>query len=135
MNITSGWTMAVIAVAALVQPATPRAQFDCAITKVVITNTPESGTSVRLKVQLNFWIDDADKSLTFADGARLRVIRFDPSWIGGYRDDIRYEFNRSDGTLTFAGSTSEGTATTTVLGSGRCLFHRIRHLLAWIRID
>ena len=87
MNITSGWTIAVIAVAALVQPATPRAQFDCAITKVVITNTPESGTSVRLKVQLNFWIDDADKSLTFADGARLRVIRFDPSWIGGYRDD------------------------------------------------
>ena len=41
MNITSGWTIAVIAVAALVQPATPRAQFDCAITKVVITNTPE----------------------------------------------------------------------------------------------
>jgi hypothetical protein len=120
MNITSRWTIAVIAVAALVQPATPRAQFDCAITKVVITNTPESGTSVRLKVQLNFWIDDADKSLTFADGARLRVIRFDPSWIGGYRDDIRYEFNRSDGTLTFAGSTSEGTATTTVLGSANC---------------
>jgi hypothetical protein len=54
MNITSGWTIAVIAVAALVQPATPRAQFDCAITKVVITNTPESSTSVRLKVQLNF---------------------------------------------------------------------------------
>ena len=77
MNITSGWTIAVIAVAALVQPATPRAQFDCAITKVVMTNTFESGTSVRLKVQLNFWIDDADKSLTFADGARLRVIRFD----------------------------------------------------------
>ena len=77
MNITSGWTIAVFAVAALVQPATPRAQFDCAITKVVITNTPELSTSVRLKVQLNFWIDDADKSLTFADGARLRVIRFD----------------------------------------------------------
>src|SRR4029077_18718484 len=31
-------------------------------------------------------------------------------WTSGYRDDIRYEFNRSDGTLTFAGSTSEGTA-------------------------
>ena len=52
MNITSGWTIAVIAVAALAQPATPRAQFDCAINKVVITNTLESGTSVRLKVQL-----------------------------------------------------------------------------------
>ena len=63
--------------------------------------------SVRLKMQLNFWIDAADKSLTFADGARLRVIRFGPSWISGYRDDIHYVFNRSDGTLTFAGSTSE----------------------------
>ena len=70
-------------------------------------------------MQLNFWIDAADKSLTFADGARLRVIRFGPSWISGYRDDIRYEFNRSDGTLTFAGSTSEGTATTTVTGFGQ----------------
>ena len=120
MNITTGWTIGVIAVAALVQPAAPRAQFDCAITKVVITNTPESGTSVRLKEQLIIWIDDADKSLMFADGARLRVIRFDQSWISGYRDDIRYEFNRNDGTLTFAGSTSEGTATSTVIGSGNC---------------
>ena len=118
MNITSGWTIAVVAGAALVQPATPRAQFDCAITKVVITNVPAPGTSVRLKEQLIFWIDDVDKSLMFADGARLRIIRFDQSWISGYRDDIRYEFNRSDGTLTLAGSTSEGTATTTVLGSG-----------------
>jgi hypothetical protein len=73
MNITSGWTIAVIAVVALVQPATPRAQFDCTITKVVITNVPEPGTSVRLKERLIFWIDDADKSLMFADGARLRV--------------------------------------------------------------
>jgi hypothetical protein len=56
----------------------------------------------------------------FADGARLRVTRFDQSWISGYRDDIRYEFSRSDGALTFAGSTTEGAATTTVVGSGNC---------------
>jgi hypothetical protein len=120
MKITSGWTIAVIALAALVEPATPRAQFDCAITKVVITNTPESNTSVRLKEQLIFWIDDGDKSLMFADGTRLRITRFDPSWISGYRDDIRYEFNRSDGALTFAGSTTKGAVTTTVVGSGNC---------------
>lgn len=56
----------------------------------------------------------------FADGTRLRIRRFDPSWISGYRDDIRYEFNPSDGALTLAGSTIKGASTTTVLGSGDC---------------
>src|SRR4029077_19200418 len=40
----------------------------------------------------------------------LQLLLARRGWISGYRDDIRYEFNRSDGTLTFAGSTSEGTA-------------------------
>jgi hypothetical protein len=120
MKIASGGTIAAIALAALVKPATPLAQFDCAIAKVVITNTRQSDTSVRINEQLNFWIDDGDKSLMFADGTRLRVTRFEPSWISGYRDDIRYEFNRVDGALTFAGSTTEGAATTTVVGSGNC---------------
>jgi len=73
MNISSGWTIAVIAVAALVQPAMPRAQFDRAITKVVITNTPESGTSVRLKVQLNFWIAPLGICRTASDKLRQDV--------------------------------------------------------------
>jgi len=84
------------------------------------TNVPEPGTSVRHKEQLIFWIDDEEKNLLFADGDRLHVTRFDQSWISGDRDDIRYEFNRSDGTLSFAGTTSQGSATTTVLGSGHC---------------
>ena len=107
-------------VAAQVHPATQRTQFDCAITTIIITNVPEPGTSVRHKEQLIFWIDDEEKNLLFADGDRLHVTRFDQSWISGDRDDIRYEFNRSDGTLSFAGTTSQGSATTTVLGSGHC---------------
>ena len=34
--------------------------------------------------------------------------------------DIQYELNRGDGTLTYAGSTTEGSTTTTIIGSGSC---------------
>ena len=120
MEITSGLIIAFIVLAAQVHPATQRTQFDCTITKNVIKNVPEPGTSVQQKEQITFWIDDIEKSLVFADGARLHITRFDQSWISGDRGDIRYEFDRSDGTLSFAGTTSQGTATTTVLGSGNC---------------
>jgi hypothetical protein len=106
--------------AAQVHPAMQRTHFDCTITKIVIRNVPEPRTSEQQRGKITFWVDDGDKSLMFADGARLRITRFDQSWISGDRDDIRYEFDRSDGTLSFAGTTSEGTVTTTVLGSGNC---------------
>jgi hypothetical protein len=66
---------------------------------------------------MSFWIDDAAKTFAFTDGRRLRVTRFDKSWISANSDD---EFNRGDGTLTYAGSTTEGNTTTTIVGSGRC---------------
>ena len=106
MEITSGLIIALIVLAAQVHPATQRTQFDCTITKVVIKNVPEPGTSVQHEEHLIFWIDDIEKSLVFTDGARLRITRFDQSWISGDRDDMRYEFDRSDGTLSFAGTTS-----------------------------
>jgi hypothetical protein len=68
---------------------------------------------------MNFLIDDAAKALAFADGRPLRVKRFDGAWISAERDDIQYEFNRSDGTLTYAGSIVEDN-TATIIGSGRC---------------
>ena len=120
MEITSGLIIAFIVLAAQVHPATQRTQFDCTVTKVVIKNVPERGTSVQHEEHLIFWIDDVGKSLVFTDGGQLRITRFDQSWISGDRGDIRYEFDRSDGTLSFAGTTSQGTATTTVLGSGNC---------------
>ena len=121
MEITSGLIIALIVLAAQVHPATQRTQFDCTITKVVIKNVPKPGTSVQHEEHLIFWIDDIEKSLVFTDGAQLRIARFDQSWISGDRDGTRYEFDRSDGTLSFAGTTSDGTASTTVLGSGNCV--------------
>ncbi len=82
---------------------------------------PKPGTSVQHEEHLIFWIDDIQKSLVFTDGVQLQITRFDQSWISGDRDGMRYEFDRNDGTLSFAGTTSDGTATTTVLGSGNCV--------------
>jgi hypothetical protein len=50
----------------------------------------------------------------------LRVTRFDDSWISPDRGEVYYELNRRDGTLTYARSTTDGNATTTIVGSGRC---------------
>ena len=66
-----------------------------------------------------FWIDDAAKTFILSDGRRLRISRFDKSWISASSDDIQYEFNRTDRTLTYAGSTTKDNVTTTIVGSGR----------------
>ena len=67
-----------------------------------------------------FSINDAAKTFIFSDGRRLRVTRFDKSWISGNSEDIQYEFNRADRTLTYAGSTTKDNVTTTIIGSGLC---------------
>jgi len=69
---------------------------------------------------MTFFIDDGAKTVTFSDGRRLRVARFDKSWISANSEDVQYEFNRTDGTLTYAGSTTKDNVTTTIVGSGRC---------------
>jgi len=109
-----------VAVATLAQPAQARTQLNCVTIKVIITDRAGSDRSVRLEEHMSFWIDDAAKTFTFSDGRRLRVTRFDKSWISANTDDTQYGFNRDDGTLTYAGSTTEGNATTTIVGSGRC---------------
>jgi hypothetical protein len=71
-------------------------------------------------MHMTFWIDDGAKTFIFSDGRRLRVTRFDKSWISGSSEDIQYEFNQTDRTLTYAGSTTKDNVTTTIVGSGRC---------------
>jgi hypothetical protein len=51
---------------------------------------------------------------------RLRVTRFEKSWISAFGEGIQYEFNRGDAILTYAGSTTESNVTTTIVGSGHC---------------
>jgi hypothetical protein len=76
--------------------------------------------SVQVEEPITFLIDDVAKTVTFSDGRRLRVSRFDKSWISANSEDVQYEFNRADGTLTYAGSTTKENVTTTIVGSGRC---------------
>jgi hypothetical protein len=71
-------------------------------------------------MHMTFWIDDGAKTFIFSDGRRLRVTRFEKSWISGSSEDIQYEFNQADRTLTYAGSTTKDNVTTTIVGSGRC---------------
>ena len=76
--------------------------------------------SIQVEERMTFWIDDAAKTFIFSDGQLLRIGRFDKSWISGSSEDIQYEFNRADRTLTYAGSTTKDNVTTTIVGSGRC---------------
>lgn len=110
----------VIALAILSEPTRARTRLDCVTTKVIITASAGRDETVRAKEHVSFLIDDAAKTFTFADGRQLQVTRFDKSWISANSEDIQYEFNRGDGTLTYAGSTTEGGVTTTIIGSGRC---------------
>ena len=97
-----------------------RTQFECATTKVIMTNKAGQTGSVQVEEHMTFWIDDAAKTFIFSDGRRLRISRFDKSWISASSDDIQYEFNRADRTLTYAGSTTKDNVTTTIVGSGLC---------------
>jgi hypothetical protein len=97
-----------------------RTQLVCASTKVVMTDKAGHKDSVQLEERMTFLIDDAAKTVIFSDGRRLRILRFDKSWISASSEDVQYEFNRADGTLTYAGSTTKDSVTTTIIGSGRC---------------
>jgi hypothetical protein len=97
-----------------------RTQFDCATTKVVITDKAGHRDSVRAEEHVILLVDDVAKTVIFSDGRRLQVIRFDKSWISATSEDVQYEFNRADGALTYAGSTTKDNVTPTIIGSGRC---------------
>ncbi len=105
------------------QPTLARTEFDCVTTKVTIGSAPGEDRLVRTEEHLDFFIDDAAKAVAFRDGRQLRVKRFDDSWISADRDDIQYEFDRSDGALTYAGSIVQDSAATTIVGSGHCKPH------------
>ena len=71
-------------------------QFECATTKVIMTNKAGQTGSVQVEEHMTFWIDDAAKTFIFSDGQRLRISRFDKSWISANSEDIQYKFNRAD---------------------------------------
>jgi hypothetical protein len=105
----------VVALCALSQPAWSRTQFNCVTKKLIITDMV-----IEVEEHMSFWVDEGNRTLTLSDGRQLRIDRFDNSWISAKNDDVQYEFNRNDGTLTYAGSQTGGNVTTTIIGSGHC---------------
>jgi hypothetical protein len=63
---------------------------------------------------------DAEKTVVLVDGTPLTVHRFDDHWISAARGDMYYEFDRENGNLAYASSTTKDGAATIIIGSGRC---------------
>ncbi len=124
MGILADWWLTGCAVSifmmAVAQPVLAATYLHCSTTRVVINSTLTGETSSKSEDSLNFIIDDAAKMLTFADGGSLAVTRFDKNWISANQDDIFYEFDRQNGTLSFASATTKNSITSTIVGSGRC---------------
>ena len=86
----------------------------------MIVDAPRGSTSSSIEENLGFWIDEAAKTLVLADGTPLTVRRFDDHWISAARGDMSYEFDRQNGNLMYAGSTTKEGSATIIIGSGRC---------------
>jgi len=106
--------------AVFAQSALARNYLHCPTKKVVIVNASSGITSSSAEENVDFWIHEATRSLTLADGTPLIVHRFDDRWISAARGDVSYELDRQDGNLTYAGSTTKDGVTTIIIGSGRC---------------
>jgi hypothetical protein len=109
-----------IALAALAQPVLARTFLNCSTRKVVLVSAPTGDTSSARQEDLGFWIDDEAKTLKFLDNTPLTVTRLDQFWISANREGIFYEFDRRDGTLTYASSTTKDGVSSTIVGSGGC---------------
>ena len=102
------------------KPALARSYLNCSTKKVVIVDAPTGNSSLSTEENVGFWIDDAAKIMTLADGTPLIVRRFDDRWISAARGDLSYELDRQDGNLTYASSTTKDGTATIIIGSGRC---------------
>src|SRR5205807_6637955 len=94
------------------EPALARSYLNCLTKKVVIVDAPSGSTSSSIEETLGFWIDETEKTVVLADDTPLTVRRFDDHWISAARGDMSYEFDRQNGNLAYASSTTkEGAAT------------------------
>src|SRR6266849_6661776 len=109
-----------MALAVWTEPALARSFLHCLAKKVVIVDAPKGSTSSSIEESFGFWIDEAAKSLVLTDGTPLTVRRFDDRWISAAHGDMSYEFDRQNGNVTYASSTTKDGTATIIIGSGRC---------------
>ena len=112
--------LALAAFAVWEESALARNYLDCLSKKVVIVDAPKGASSSSAEENFGFWIDEPAKIVTFADGKKLNVRRFDDHWISAASGDVSYELDRQNGNLTYAGSTMKDGIATTIIEAGRC---------------
>jgi hypothetical protein len=112
--------LALTAFAVLEESALARTYLNCLSKKVGIVDAPKGTTSSSTEENFGFWIDEATRIVTLANGKKLNVRRFDDSWISAASGDVSYELDRQNGNLTYVGSTMKDGVATTIIGSGRC---------------
>jgi len=109
-----------MAVTVWTEPALARSYLNCLTKKVIIVDAPGGSTSSSIEENFGFWIDQTAKTLALADGTPLTVRRFDDHWISAARGDMSYEFDRQNGNLAYASSTTKEGAATIIIGAGQC---------------
>ena len=100
----------------------------------MIVDAPRGSTSSSTEENFGFWIDEATKIVTLADGKKLIIRRFDDHWVSAAIGDVSYELDRQNGNLSYASSTMKDGIATTMIGAGRCTlgqFQRGRMGLLW----
>jgi len=118
--VRRGCTVLLLALADLSHPALARTYLNCTTREVVIVNESSGELSSTKETNMSFWVDDVAKTVMFADGTALTVTRFDDNWLSARHEDSSYVFDRKNGTLSYATSTTNGRVTTVIIGSGRC---------------
>src|SRR5262245_35402180 len=119
-GVTRKCSLLLVAVTIWTVPASARSYLNCLAKKVVIVDTPRGSTSSSIDEKLGQWVDEAAKTVVLADGLPLKVRRFDDHWISAARGDVSYEFNRDNGSLAYAGTTTKDGTVTIIIGSGQC---------------
>jgi hypothetical protein len=112
--------LVLMAFVVLEETALARSYLNCLTKKVAIVDTPKEATSSSIEENFGFWIDEATKIVTFVDGKKLNVRRFDDRWISAVSGDVSYELDRQSGNLTYAGSTMKDGIATIIIGTGQC---------------
>ena len=120
MKAAGEYVLVTTALTVLATPVAARTVLDCDVTEIIITSSPTGSTSVQKGGQLSFLVDDAPKTISFLDGKPLEVTRFDQAKINAHYNDIEFVFDRRDDALTYAGSSTKGSTTKTIIGSGHC---------------
>ena len=112
--------LVLMAFAVLEETALARDYLNCLTKKVTIVDAPKGATSSSIEENFGFWIDEATKIVTLADGKKLDVRRFDDRWISVTGGGVSYEFDRESRNLTFAGTIMKGGTATIIIGAGIC---------------